>query len=80
MRGVTIMGVGWVSGEASDLVGPPLNLVIYIHLRIFTYTSKTLSVNFDYMDCILDSVTLKNFRSFLRSFLFTERTPLMKLI
>ena len=63
MRGVTTMGVGWASGEASDLVGPPLNLVIYMHLRIFAYTSNTLRDNFEYMDCILPSDTL--FFSFL---------------
>ena len=74
------MGVGWASGEASDLVGPPLNLVIYMHLRIFAYTSNTLSDNFEYMDCILPSDTLKNFRFLLRSCLFTERAPVMKII
>jgi hypothetical protein len=36
MRGVTTMGVGCPCGEASNLVGPPLNLVIYMHLRMFT--------------------------------------------
>ena len=80
MRGVTTMGVGWASGEASDLVGPPLNLVIYMHLRIFAYTSNTLSANFEYIDCMLASGTLKNFRFLLRSCLFTERAPVMKLI
>jgi hypothetical protein len=74
------MGDGWASGEDSDLVGPPLNLVIYMHLRIFAYTSNTLSANFEYMDCMLASDTLKNFRFLLRSCLFTERVPVMKLI
>ncbi len=27
MRGVTTMGVGWDSGEGSNLVEPPINLV-----------------------------------------------------
>ena len=74
------MGVGWASGEASYLVGPPLNLVLYMYLRIFTYTSNTLIANFEYMDCMITSDTLKNFRFFLRSCLFTERAPVMKLI
>jgi hypothetical protein len=80
MRGVTTMGVGWTSGEVSDLVKPPLNLVLYIHLRIFTYTSNTLIDSFEYMDWIPVSDTLKNFWFFLRSCLFTERTPVVKLI
>ena len=73
MRGGTTMGVGWASGEASDLVEPPLNLVLYMHLKIFAYTSNTLIA-------MLASVTLKNFRFLLRSCLFTERAPVMKLI
>ena len=80
MRGVTTMGVGWASEEASDLVGPPLNLVLYMHLRIFAYTSNTLIASFEYMDCMLAAGTLKNFRFLLRSCLFTERAPVMKLI
>ena len=47
MRGVTTMGVDWVSEvcseQAPDLVDPPLNLVLYMHLRIFEYTSNTVS-------------------------------------
>jgi hypothetical protein len=80
MRGVTTMGVDWASEEVSGLVGPPLNLVLYIHLRIFAYTSNTLIASFEYMDCMLASVTLKNFRFLLKSCLFTERAPVMKLI
>jgi hypothetical protein len=45
MRGVTTMGVDWssevCSEQAPDLVEPPLNLVLYMHLRIFSYTSNT---------------------------------------
>jgi hypothetical protein len=33
MRGVTVVGVDWTSGEDSDLTEPPLNLVLYTHLR-----------------------------------------------
>jgi hypothetical protein len=74
------MGVGWSSGEASGLVGPPLIPVLYMHLRIFAYTSNTLIASFEYMDCMLATGTLKNFKFLLRSYLFTERDPVMKLI
>ena len=47
------MGVGWTSGEASDLVAPPLNLVLYMHLRIFAYTSNALIASFEYMELML---------------------------
>ncbi len=79
MRGVTTMGVGWASGEASDLAGPPLNLVLYMYLRIFTYTSNTLITSFEYTEWMLASGTLKNFRFLVRSCLFTERVPVIKL-
>ena len=62
MREVTTQGVGWASEEASDLVAPPMNLVIYMYLRIFAYTSNTLIANFEYMDCMISSGTVKNFR------------------
>jgi hypothetical protein len=62
------MGVDWTSEEGSDLVEPPLNLVLYMHLRIFAYTSNTLIVSFECMDCMIDSGTWKNFRFFLRSY------------
>ena len=39
---MTTQGVGWASEEASDLVASPLNLVLYMHLRIFAYTSNVL--------------------------------------
>ena len=80
MRGVTTMGVGWASGKVSDLVEPPMNLVLYMHLRIFAYTSNTLIVSFEYMECMLPSGTLKNFRFLLRSCLFTQRVPVMNLL
>jgi len=47
---VTTQGVGWASKEASDLVAPPLNPVLYMHLRIFAYTSNVLIASFEYMD------------------------------
>ncbi len=77
---MTTQGVGWSSEEASDLVAPPLNLVLYIHLRIFAYTSNALIASFEYMELILASGTLKNFRFLLRSCLSTDRAPVIKLI
>ena len=66
------MGVGWASEEVSDLVGPPLNLVIYMYLRICTYTSNTLIASLQYMDWTLASGTLKNFNAsaIFQNFLF----------
>ncbi len=66
-------------GEASDLDAPPLNLVLYTHLTIFTYTSNTLISSFEYMESILVSGTLKNFRFLLRSCLSTDRAPVIKM-
>ena len=57
---MTTQGVGWASEEACDLVAPPLNLVLYIHLRIFAYTSNALIASFEYMELMLASGTLKN--------------------
>ena len=48
VREVTTKGVGWASGEVSDLVAPPLNLVLYMHLRIFAYTSNALIANLSF--------------------------------
>jgi hypothetical protein len=79
MMGVTTKGVGWSSGEASSLVESPLNLVLYMHLRIFVYTSNTLIASFEYMDWMLASDTLKNFRFLLRSYLFTECVSVIKI-
>ncbi len=38
-----------------------------MNLRMFVYTSNTLIVSFEYMDCMLTSGTSKNFRFLLRS-------------
>jgi hypothetical protein len=46
-EGVTTFGVDWDSGETPDLVESPINLVLYMNLRIFEYTSNTLLVNFE---------------------------------
>ena len=80
MRGVTTKGIGWASDEASDLVVSPLSLVLYMHLRIFAYTSNTLIASFEYMELMLASGTLKNLRFLLRSCLSTDRAPVMKMI
>jgi hypothetical protein len=44
---MSTMGVDWDSDEAPDLVEPPLNLTLYMHLRIFTYTSNTFIASFE---------------------------------
>jgi hypothetical protein len=53
VKEVSTQGVGCASEEASDLVTPPLNLVLYMHLRIFAYTSNVLIASFEYMELIL---------------------------
>ena len=58
---------------------PPLNLVLYMHLRMFTYSSNILMTSFEPMDSMLDSGTWKNLRFLLRSCLL-KRAPVMKLI
>jgi hypothetical protein len=64
VREVVTQGVGWASEEDSDLVAPPLNLVLYMHLRIFAYTSNVLIASFEYMELILlASGTLKTLRT-----------------
>ena len=75
---MTTEGVGWASEEASDLVVPPLNLILYMYFRVFAYTSNTLITSFEYMELILSSGTLKNFRFLLRSCLSTDRAPVIK--
>ena len=77
---MTTQGVGWVSEEASDLVAPPLNLVVYMYLRIFAYTSNALITSFEYMELMLASGTLKNLMFLLKSRLSTDRGPVMNLI
>ncbi len=79
VKEVSTQGVGWASEEASDLVAPPLNLVLYMHLRIFAYTSNVLIASFEYMELILDSGTPKNFMLLRKSCLSTDRSPVMKL-
>ena len=56
-EGEEVSGIFGPSVE--DLVpeGPPLYLVLYMHLRMFVYSSNILSANFDPMDSILASGT-----------------------
>ncbi len=77
VREVTTQGVDGESEEVSDLVATPLSLVLYMHLRIFVYTSNVLIASFEYMELILASGTLKNFRFLLRSCLSTDRARLL---
>ncbi len=53
---MTTEGVGWASEEVSDLVVPPLNLMMYMHLRVFVYPSNTLITSFEHIELILTSV------------------------
>ncbi len=50
-----------------------------MHLRIFACTLNTLIFSFEYMDWMMVSVTLKNFRFLLRSCLFTEHVLVIKM-
>ena len=66
-EGVTEFGVVWASKEFPDLDEHPLNLLLYIHLRIFVYLSKIHVTSFEQMDTLLSSGTWKNLWFFLRS-------------
>ena len=46
-EGVEVSGVGWSSGEDPVPEETPLNLVLYMHFRIFTYSSNILIDNFE---------------------------------
>ncbi len=75
-----------VSGICGPLVqdpvpeGSPLNLVIYIYLRIFAYSSNILNTSFAPMVWMLVSGTWQNLRFFRRSSSLRERDPVMNLI
>jgi len=43
-EGVVASGVDWASLEVPDLAVHELNLVLYIHLRIFVYSSTRVLV------------------------------------
>ena len=61
-EGVTVVVSGdeWSSVEVPDLPVHPLNLVLYIHLRMFVYSSNFLMSSFARMLSILASGTWKN--------------------
>jgi hypothetical protein len=79
VKEVSTQGVGLASEEASDLVVSPLNLVLYMHLRIFAYTSNVLIASFEYKELILASGTPKNFMLRLKSCLSIDLAPVTKL-
>jgi hypothetical protein len=60
--------------------GHPLNLVLYIPFRIFTYSSNILKASFDLMDSISYCGTMKWARFSCRSSFFRDRVPDMKLL
>ena len=76
---VSTQGVDCASVEAYELVAPPLNLVLYMHLRIFADTSNVLIASFEYMELILASGTPKNCILVRKSCLSTDLAPVMKL-
>ncbi len=76
---MSTQGVGWSSGEDSDLVVSPLNLVLYMYLRLFAETSNVLITSFEYRELILSSGTPKNFILRLKSCLSIDLAPVMKL-
>ena len=59
---VATKGVGWSSDESSDLVATPLNLVLYMHLKIFAYTSNTSIASLEYTESMLVAGTPKKFK------------------
>jgi hypothetical protein len=54
---VVVSGDEWSSVEVPDLVVHPLNLVLYIHLRMFVYSSNFVMSSFERMDSMLTCVT-----------------------
>ena len=61
-------------------LGHPLNLVLYIPFRIFAYSSNILKTNFDLMDSMPTSGTLKQVRFSCRSYSFRDLAPVMKVL
>jgi hypothetical protein len=66
-EGVDALGVGCASKDFLAQVGPPLNLILYMHPRIFAYSSNILIANLEPMDSMLASGTWKNLRFLRRS-------------
>ena len=74
------MGIGGSSVEDPVPEEPPLNLVLYMHLRIFVYSSNILMTSFDPMVSMITSGTWKISRFLRRSSSLRERDPTMKVI
>jgi hypothetical protein len=74
------LGSTWASVEVPDLSVHPVNLILYIHLRILEYSSNIFMASFVRIDSKLASGTLKNFILFRKSLSFSDRVPAMKLI
>ncbi len=56
-EGAEVSGIFGPSVEDPVPEGPPLYLVLYMHLRLFAYSSNILNANFDPMASILVSGT-----------------------
>ena len=56
-EGAEVSGIFGPSMEDPVPEGPPLYLVLYMHLRMFAYSSNILNANFDPMTSILASGT-----------------------
>ena len=73
MEGVGVLGEGGSPGEGPIPEESPLNLVLYMHLRIFAYSSNILIANFGPMGSMLASGTWKFLRFVLRPCSLRER-------
>ena len=78
--GVEVVGIGGSSVEDPVPEEPPLNLVLYMKLGIFTYSSNIFMTSLDPMDSMLAFGTCKNSRFSRRSSSLRERDPDMKMI
>jgi hypothetical protein len=54
-EGVVVFRVDWASKEAPDPAERPLSLGLYMHLRIFMYSSNILMASFERTDSMLAS-------------------------
>ena len=52
-EGVSVLKVEWSTVGSPDLDVHPLNLGLYMHLRIFEYSSNILVTSFDELDVVL---------------------------
>ena len=75
-----VLGIGGSSEQDPAPEEPPPNLVLYMYLRIFSYSSNIFMTSLAPMTSILTSWTWKNSRFFRRSSSLRDRDPTMKLI